>query len=307
MIVGYGFWGAPENALFSTQMPAQVSEDVRLELYDATYDEINIRNYTNLEAETALEDLATDKQPWQPNNMMLAKFNGNLEAGSIDLNGMIIEKLALKRRKAGTVTWETIKIIDYDSSQVIYSLIDKIVESQEAYEYAIVPMAGTLEGSHVPHEIFVEYDDCFLLDQSSTFRLYYALNLGEIQTIIPNSTLEPLGGTRFPIVIYSGDLRYKAGNISCSLIAGKELNYAADKVLRNNVMDFLCNKKPKILKHGSGEFLLITIVGTPIIQPDNGAPGLYDVEFEFVECGDIYDLAYLEASGLVKVDESSAT
>ena len=99
---------------------------------------------------------------------------------------------------------------------------------------------------------------------------------------------------------------FKQGSLRCMLISDNTVDaYGAidkktEKALRNQIMSFLTNKKPKLLKDGSGNFIGIQIIGTPTLSPHNElGQQIYDLSFEFIETVDLSDENMLKYSGII--------
>lgn len=294
MIIGYDFMGYDDGAVFDSKNV--VNKFYRLELLNAVFDEINVRTKTDT-------GCSSEKQEWQFDTKLLAKFQGNLEAGNIQVQGNQIEFIQFKKRKIGDLEWLNVAILPYELDKLVYEYDDKFVEAGEIYEYAILPLAyGGIEGEYVTDDIECKFDHTWLFDKDNNFKLMYNIEYGDIETVMPSNTYEPLG-SKYPIVSYNGELDYRRGVIKSLLIADNSTNGKIDvrqeKLLRNNIINFLKNKKPKIIKDSSGNYLLISIIGNPKLVPNNNLSRLlYEINFEFIEIGNVYDENTLIHSGL---------
>lgn len=293
IIIGYDIFGGKEP----TQMQAKnnVSKLYEVNLSNSKVDEIEMRS-------NIVIPFDINKRTWNTDNLLLAKFQNDLEGGNIDLQGAVLDKLIFKRRKIDDLTWIKIYECDFVSGTNIYSVLDRIVESGEKYEYAVIPCTSTIEGEYLSSQIDVAFSAAFIFDKTTQFKLMYNLEIGDIDNYMPNSVVETMG-SKYPIVLYGSDLQYKRGSIKCILLTDTSsdgiINIRQEKLLREQIMLFLTNKKPKGLKSPDGLYMMINIVDTPKLTPNNQVTGMYDVSFSFVESGSLYDIGDLTEAGLV--------
>ena len=295
MIIGLDFFGFNEGAVFNTIN--SINKFYRLEIQKAIFDEIHIRQRTDV-------SLDNQKQEWQVDSRLLAKFKNSLEAGNLDLQEQLIELIRFKKRKLGDLGWMNVEDIAYSLEQTVYSHNDKYTEAGEIYEYAITPVAfGGFEGDYVIQEIECEFESTWLLDKLNNYKLMHDLEYGDIETIIPSNVYEPLG-SEYPIVSFNGSLKFRRGTITCKLVSDAtidngDIDVRQEKLTRKTIMNFLTNKKPKILKDGGGNYMLVSIINNPRLKPLNQLGQLiYDVTFDFVEVGNALDDNSLINSGL---------
>lgn len=260
-----------------------VNNYYRLELSNSIIDETNIRSRTDLDITNS------NKTIWQYDNILLALYKDNLEAGNVNLNGIEIEYIKLKKRKIEDLQWQELKNIQLLTGVYLYEYIDKYVESLQDYEYAIQPIgAGGIIGNNIIAQIECKFEGTWLLDKDKQYKLLYNLNVGDYETIIPNTIIETLGG-QYPFVFTNGNIKYRKGNIRCSLLSDSTINTGnidrkQEKFIRKSIMDFLTDKKPKIYKDSSGEFMVISIIGNPVLSPNNNlSQQIYDIGINFVE------------------------
>lgn len=295
MIIGYNFFNDPDSTVFDTQYG--MSTFNKTELSNGIYDEY----YIDEDIEV---DNSTDKPTsWAYTTVLNALFQNSLEGGSVTANGYTIESILLQRRKLEELYWENIQIIPYVSGEkTLYEAIDRYVQNDFTYEYSIVPLSVSVTGNRtISNEVKVEFEGNFLTDLVNNYRLIYDFELGGIQHNSPSATHEPLN-SEFPIVTYS-NTNYRSSSISCYIITDTSLNGKIDikneQIQRQRVMEFVKNKKPKILRLASGEIMLITIVDNPNEEPNNGIQGLSKINFSFVEVGNV-DTSTLIENGLLE-------
>lgn len=251
---------------------------------NAIFDEIHI-----------IENTSTPHTPvkreWDFDTVFLWKGD-SIEAGNVGLQGIPITDLKIKRRKKGESTFEDIRIIKFNPEQSTYHFEDNFVESYEEYVYGIQAMGGSIEnpvlGETAVSEISTSFESAWLVGKDQTFQLLFNLEVGDYENVVPTEVFETLGN-RYPIISSNGNIRYKRGSLTCTLLSDKFYNGLSpkeEKLFRNSVIQFLTDKKPKLFKDGSGEYMLISIIGNPTLSPHNNMNQLvYNLSIEFVEVG----------------------
>lgn len=251
--------------------------------------------------------LTGKKKEWDTNTIMKMTFdNESTEAGSLNIKGLEIDTVKLKRRKIGSFDWITVaeKKFDGNSNNIseILSFIDRNTAPMAEYEYAVVPCSGEVEGTYNTDRVKTTIDGCYLYYNETRYKLYYNFKLGDIKHHIPNEVFEPISGTQYPIVAYAGDLNYRSGSIKCLILADDEnplSDLVAEANLRNSLMRFLTDKKPKAIKNADGLYMMIMITEAPVLEPIPEKTGLYNVTFDFVEVGDMEDAQDLLMNGFI--------
>lgn len=270
----------------------------------AVYDELHIIEDTNVST-------SSERKEWTYNTVFLWECDNSLEAGNVGLKGLPINQLKIRKRKKGELTFEDVKVFDFDPDKQTYSFKDRFVESYEDYIYGIQPMGGSIEdpilGETTTHEVSTEFESAWLVGKDRQYKLIFDLEIGDYEHVVPSEIIETLGG-QFPIVSSSGNLRYKRGNLKCMLMSQEIVNRLSpkeEKAFRKIVMDFLLDRKPKLFKDGSGEYMLISIIGNPLLTPNNNLSQLvYNLSIEFVEIGETNSQSLIDSGLLVMQDDN---
>ena len=319
MIIGYDFWGdfydydkAKDKALviedndgiaFDTCNPLKNVNEFTLK--GGTFDELHITK-DNTEIDNTIE-----KTEWTMNTVLLAKFQNSLVAGTIGIDGKEMYKIELRKRRKGEINFQTYFSVDYEPSINLYTIIDKLIENEEEYEYCIRGVAqNTNEDGDVigdiysndssPVEIYISYEHSHLFDSTDSFDLIYDLRIDSMVNQIGANTVETLG-SQYPYVIY-GQTNYLTGSMECLLVSEESatgsVNLRSEKELRKKILTFLNNKQCKVLKNEDGTYMLIEIIGTPTLIPSNEVLGIYQVNFQYVQIGNADDIASLQKANI---------
>lgn len=283
MIIGFNFFGDYEgSSVFETMMVH--SDYYRTELKDGIIDEIYI------DEDTTITNSTTKPNSWGFKTVLDAKFQDNLEGGSIQASGETIDSVLFQRRKTDELYWNDVAKIEYSQGETtFYEIFDKFIQNDEEYEYSILPLAVDVKGERIlSNPITADFEGYFISDKDNNYRLYYNAEFDTLTHNNPSAIHEPLN-SQYPIVTY-GQLNYRQGNLkalilSDSTISDHEIDVRAEKKLRQQLMSFLNNRKPKIIRGQNGELLLITIVGNTQEEHNNKINGIANVSFEFVEIG----------------------
>ena len=299
MIIGYDFW---LDEVFPSDNDDIISEDNDGVAFDncnivdcvdtfvlkgGTFDEVYIAK-TNNNADEIIEN--TEKQEWNKDTVLLAKFNGDLIGGTLGIDGESISQIEVKRRKKGDEQWQVYYVIDYFDDINLYTIIDRFIESEETYEYCIAPKAGNKTGTNsTPQSIYVNYDHAHIFDNTASFDLIYNLKIGTISQNIGANIINTLASA-YPYVVYSQD-NYSQGSVDCLLVSEESatgnIDLQSEKILRNNILAFLCNKEYKVLKNADGLYMLIKIIDAPTLTASEEILGVYNISFDFVQVGDV--------------------
>lgn len=297
MIVGLDCFGDNSEAFETFNI---VNSFKTLELTKMKVDEISIREGIDIPLEDEL------KFEWQYNQILLCEFKNSLEAGNIGLQGMPIQFIKIKKRKKEDLAWDEVKRIPFNKDAKDYYYVDRYIESLQEYEYAVQPVGyGDVVGNNVYSEITTEFDGTWLMDKDKQYKLMYNLDVGNYETVVPSSIIETLG-SQYPYVFINGDVRYRTGSLQCMLISDSTVNKGdidrkQEKNLREGLMRFLTDGKPKIYKDGSGITMVVMLVGNPNLIPKNNlSQQIYEVSLEFVEMAGMDSKSLIE-NGLLEL------
>lgn len=293
MIIGIDHFSMP----LLTQVCIQEPHTFKGVLDHASFSELHIKNTVSGMPAYGTED-------WRYDTVLLAKFKGNLEAGSVNADGAAVDKIVVKRQEVGTNQVITVGEIPFTDGKIDVEFIDKTTSPLKKYQYYVVPMSGLTEGTYNMMTVETELSSAVIFDADKRYAMEYGFQLSDISYVMPNNTIETLGKRRTPYVAYHGDLDYMKGSAKAYLVADPDepINLRAEKTLRDKFMAFLRNKRPKMLKTNDGFHKLIAITGEPSLT-NEGRSGLYSVSFSFVEIGDVDNARDLYDTGFLKVGE----
>ena len=287
MFISLDFFGLDEGAVFKTNIGHVGYND--LQITGAMIDEI----YVDEDIEIPI---TTDKpESWTYSTILNAKFQGNLEGGSLSVNGAEIELIKFQKRRWDELEWTDVGEVKYnEDGKVIYELLDKFVANQQVYQYSLLPVTSSVLGNRVlSEEITVDFEGVFLSDKDNNYRLLYDLQFGDINHNTPSSVFETLN-SKYPIVVYSNldytDFDVEATFISVSTINGqteRQVDTRMEKTERDNLLRWVKNHKPKIYRDVNGELKLVTVTDNPQEKPMSGVNGIAKISLKMVEIGSV--------------------
>jgi hypothetical protein len=76
------------------------------------------------------------------------------------------------------------------------------------------------------------------------------------------------------------------------------VNIRSEKELRKKILAFLNNKKCKVLKNEDGVYMLIEVIGTPTLIPSNEIIGVYQVNFQYIQIGNVDNIIDLQNANM---------
>jgi len=281
-LISLGIFAFDDYGVFMTNNGIGVPTSI--EASNSIIDEVHIKQDTSL-------TFTSQKENWLPSTIGIAKFQDDLHYGNFTLYSQEITHLKFKKRLTNSLQWITFSTVVFDKDVTTYETIDRLIEADEEYQYGICASTDTIEGDLKTATITTSFDGMFISDKDSYYKLIYNYNLGDIVSNQGNSIIETLGSV-YPTIMYSST-NYQTGSLQCMLIsdttllAGGAIDIKVEKALRKQIMTFLTNKKAKLLKDSSGNFMVISIVGMPKLTPHNElSQQLYDLSFEFIEICD---------------------
>lgn len=298
LTIGYDFLGSRPSLFFDSAIPTNQLDDIILR--EGIYDEL----YISLD--TAISKQNSRPKGWFLKNIMHAEFEGDLESGSLDADGHEITKIQIYRRVFGDGDdgWTLVGQFDYSHDYNVYSFVDITAKNETVYEYATVPVAGTVVGEKEKSDpVYVEYNGVFISDLDKNFKIQFDYEQGEIKYNKNFATFNPLNG-EFPVVVY-GNQNYRTGDITFLPLSetqikshGTKINGREERIVRDTVTDFLNNGKSKILRNDNGDIMIIGVSDVHTNVKHQAMPDIQSVTFSFTELGDI-DSGSLVSSGLI--------
>lgn len=294
-------WVGGENACALT--PTSVNNINYIELKNGMYDYLYVEQENEDGTLMSLEECPP--AGWDTNTLLYAQFDGNTNAGNLDKTLAETTHLIVKSRAKDEFVWKTLAVKEVHSLEDFnFYYNDYFVPSGQETEYAVVPVYYGIEGTYSTATIIPIFDKMFLIEDEIVYGTLITDGFCDTTRNIPSTLTQPLN-SRYPTFVRNTLANYDTGTCvgsffkieDCEVKVGREYDYENTKY-QKEVMDFICDGVPKILKMPDGRTWLIQV--TP--NPTDTANSIYNnrsISFSWVEIGDINseeDLYYLGLS-----------
>jgi hypothetical protein len=295
MFLGTTFFSGKHTLLSPT---TNITNFEKTTLLNGIYAHLFLSEKPNLSIENVNDD-------WGYDTKLNAKFDSNLEAGNIDFSTKNTDTLVIKTREVGSLEWKTIYTVPITKdSDFNFTINYPYSRNMSSNEYMLINTMNGIEHSYVIAECSTNFDGFYIVDKDNIYGTMYNIEPTDTTQNINNSILELLNNT-YPTVVTNSDVNYTTGITSgCFLklnLDTQEVDVGSGVTYRKDIMDWLCNKKAKILKLEDGRIYLIKIHGKPT-DINAGHQDLRKITFEWVEIGDVNSSKDLYINNLSDVD-----
>ena len=232
---------------------------------------------------------------WNFSTIMFAQFMNTLNAGNLSENLSNISAVNVVRTNIDTGDKITVyeKAINNPTVEDFNFIFkDFAGKNGGRYVYSVIPVlkSGISSSSVQTDPVTVQFKNVFLSDNTYSYEMVADVKYGNGTQKINVGTFEPIG-RKYPVYVSNADTNYQIGSVSSKVIGNyfdlKEFNKQDITKQKDEILKFLTNRKPKILKDTNGNMWLIAITGAPSIEYDNKYnAGIMDISFNFMEIGD---------------------
>lgn len=295
-LVGYNFC-ADGNALDPT--PTNINDITYTKVQNGIFDHFNVSRDTSFDYSSIIP---TD---WDTDTWMNASFAGNTSAGNVAQVATGVTSIRVKRRIKGTFDWITIREIPVTKPEDLsFVITDNLNAYNVEYEYAYVPMMEDVEGNYIVESILSKFEGVFICDIDTVFKFYAGVEYDTNDAIQQVGVFQPYN-RKYPIVVSNSIMQYQTGGIGGWVLPEDyEDTHVFDrsKIVKEKevLLNFLMNKKPKILKDMNGNNWLVYFTGNPSVTYDNNyGQGMLKVSAQWTEVGDPNDKTDLYENGLI--------
>lgn len=172
-------------------------------------------------------------------------------------------------------------------------------------------MYGNEEGNYSTTMVKSEFNKIFLIEDSTVYGTEITDGFCDTTRNIPSANLELLN-SKYPIFVRNSIANYDTGSCKGSFMKTEsdegecvELDYSNEHsykrvMYQKEVMDFICDGVPKILKNIDGRKWLIQVMPNPTDTADE-VYNNRNISFEWVEIGNLdseEDMYYLGISDI---------
>lgn len=229
-----------------------------------------------------------------------------------------ITNILVKRQDVADVsgTWLTLYSQPItQASDMDFTFIDFLNQYGKTYKYALVPLltqtqSGVeveVEGGYtVSDEVQSVFDGVFIADQTGSQKCKANVGYGDVDMNQAVGTITPIGA-KYPVVITNSKNQYHNGSITGTIVpddyySNGNLSRIDMVNKRNELEQFLTNKRAKIIKDWNSNIWLVMIMEN-INCTFNNEYGMGIVNFtaNWIEVGDPTNQQDLQATGLIDV------
>lgn len=240
-------------------------------------------------------------------------------AGDVEITYNIpITNLLVKRQDVADVsgTWLTLYSQPItQASDMDFTFIDFLNQYGKTYKYALVPLltqqqSGVeveVEGGYtVSDEVQSIFDGVFIVDQTGSQKCKANVGYGDVDMNQSVGTITPIGA-KYPVVITNSKNQYHNGSISGTIVPDDYyFNGNLSRIdmvnKRNELEQFLTNKRAKIIKDWNSNIWLVMIIDNINCSFDNNyGMGMVNFNASWIEVGDPTNQQDLQAAGLIDV------
>lgn len=290
-----------------TITPTAINDINYLQASGIYYDDIYITRNVTYTPTTEIP------QDWDEDTIFHAKYDGDLTAGNVNFRYKDIEDgvVLVKRRQTSGFHWITLQANGvYDPEDLRFKFIDYTAAPDTEYEYALVPIIGGTEADYYRERITPTTERLVIVDNSALWATIVTNGFCDSQRNTAPGVVDTMNN-KYPTIIHNGMANYDTVSVTagwfpaeeddCTLMIGEEYNHWVSQYAKR-FMDFLTNRKVKMLKNVDGRMWLCYVT----TLPSNTARDVYwdrEINFGVTEIGDVEGEKALYDAGLIGAGE----
>lgn len=298
MIMGYASIGeSMGNSSVST-----VENITKVTISNAIYDDLYGQHITNSNREQILP-----YKNWKETTYFHAKFEGNTYCGNADFSVENTKDILVKRRKKGEFQWFTLYDIAANGADDYTFTVYDPYAPKGKLDYAVVPVINGFESEYSIATIDYSFDGVMIVEKDKSIWTVTDISISENKNI-QAGVYNTIQGS-YPYVFYNGENNYFTGTLSSTYLKidpTKTPCVVSDvdsmQEYYAEVMEFLSDKKTKILKYCDGRIRMVEITDPPSDEhADNW--NLHTISFGYTEMGNVYSNKDMNRYGFLDVGE----
>ena len=249
------------------------------------------------------EQTTTFPTEWTYDTILHGTYDKTLDAGNVDYNVDNTSYIAIKRREKGDFDWNTIYVKQINTvDDFNISETDRTTRSNVIYQYAVVPYTNSGAGNYnVSKDVESKFDGIYIVSADKMYGTI--IEPGSIDTTrnVPSNVVELLHN-KYPKYVSNGKANYDTGSASGIFVPLKDcqLDVYAGTEYRKDIIDFLSDRRPKLLKYFDGRIWLINVTGE-ITDSIANIWQLRNISFNWTEVGNCNSEKDMYRSGLSNV------
>lgn len=229
-----------------------------------------------------------------------------------------ITRILVKRKDVADVTGTWLTLYSQPvlhASDMNFTFIDFLNVYGKQYQYALVPVLVQIQsgvvveiegGYTVSDKIDSIFDGVYIADQTNVERVKAGVGYGNIDMNQGVGSITPIG-SKYPIVITNSQNQYHNGSIRGTIVpndfySNGNLSRIDMVNKRDELEQFLTNKRAKIIKDWNGKIWLVMIMSNVNCSfNDNYGMGMVSFSADWLEVGDPTNQQDLYNAGLINV------
>lgn len=242
----------------------------------------------------------------------------NTNGGMYLVYQLPITSLLVKRRDVADVSgkWLTLYSTPItQASDMDFTFIDFLNQYGKTYQYALVPVLAQdqsgvvvqIEGGYtVSDNVDSIFDGVYIADQTNVERVKAGVGYGNIDMNQGVGSITPIG-SKYPIVITNSQNQYHNGSVRGTIVpndfySNGNLSRIDMVNKRDELEQFLTNKRAKIIKDWNGKMWLVMIMSNVACSfDDNYGMGMVSFSADWLEVGNPTNQQDLYNAGLINV------
>lgn len=295
-LIGYNFCSDGNSA---DPTPTGIDNITKTKLSNGIFD------HFNMSRNVVFDYNSVEPIEWDIDTIINANFNGNIDGGNIEASVLNTTSVRIKRRVKGTFDWITIKEVPISKPEDLsFVITDNLATYDTEYEYAFVPLVGENEGNYIINSIMSKFQGVFICDAETVFKFSAGVEYSNNQANQEIGVFQPYN-RQYPVIVSNSVLNYKSGSIGGWILPD---NFDQNRVIdrkaitkeKEVLLNFLMNKKPKMIKDMNGNKWLVFFTGNPSLSYDNNyGQGMVKVNAEWTEIGDSESKDDLYEAGMI--------
>lgn len=264
------------DANFNSAIPPKIQFSDILIRGECTVDDLHLKNII-----ISNDDIiAGDFSDWDFNTVLIARFDGSLEAGNLTNSDMPITSWRIYRKKKDDLIYKLLVELPFDPT--VASFTDTTVRNKIEYDYEVRPVSEGTEGNGIKGVGIVDFYGWILssVDGTKSFTFDMELSTESIQTVTDVKEIENY--TQFPVVS-KGKLKYKKGSITCMPYEVINNNYEITLNILEVLDEFINNSDAKILKNSKGEMFKVATSNFSHKYLDKISSQPYNITFSWTQ------------------------
>lgn len=280
--------------------PSCVKDVQKITMSTGIYDQI----YVSKSSDTTLKEVNDGE--WNSNTIFNADYeSGTPHAGNSAFSVANTDHVVIKCREKGTMDWIPIYVKEINSTKDFdIEVQDYFRPSQKIIEYMVCSYCNNIETAFVIKEMKSEFDCMCICEKDTIYGSLYNLDYMDTNIETKSSTLDLLN-SKYPTVTNNSSSHYETGTATGAFVKFNEntglLDVPAGIQFRDDVKNFLNDKKPKILKFHDGRIWLVS-VGEQINDAGSDHNDVRTLSFDWIEIGNVNDVEFLYNNGLSDID-----